>query len=83
MELIPMNKIWQFTGFLCKEMDILKIQPHKSVSSCFPWYFTAKDKFKVILDNYLWHKSIFFLGILIKITVFCVILKVIITWIPD
>lgn len=58
MELIPMNKIWQFTGFLCKEMDILKIQPHKSVSSRFPWYFTAKDKFKVILDNYLWHESI-------------------------
>lgn len=43
-----MNKIWQFTGFLCKEMDILKIQPHKSVSICFPWYFTAKDKYKVI-----------------------------------
>lgn len=48
MELIPMNKIWQFTGFLCKEMDILKIQPHKSVSICFPWYFTAKDKYNVI-----------------------------------
>lgn len=83
MELIPMNKIWQFTGFLCKEMDILKIQPHKSVSSCFPWYFTAKDKYKVIWITIYGIKVFVFLGILIKITVFCVILKVIITWIPD
>lgn len=83
MELIPMNKIWQFTGFLCKEMDILKFNLIRVFQVVSLGTLLQKINSKSFWITIYGMKVFVFLGILIKITVFCVILKVIITWIPD